>query len=284
MNVGIVGGGNGGESLLKLFRDLDDVNIFWVCDINTEAPAIVLAKDMGIRTISDFNDYINTDLDVVIDVTGVAKVNEQLKELVPHGVSIMDPSAANLLIYTVEDREQMNENLKAQADQLTDVANTLSSNIQQIKSSMEEITTGAENLANLGQDLSKRAKDAESDANSINEVLEFIQKIANQTRIIGLNAAIEAARVGEKGKGFGVVATEVKKLADDSSNSIQEVEETITRVVNHIKEMNSEIQTSSDVAESQAASTQEILASVQEMTEISENLISTAQNLSESNT
>ena len=54
----------------------------------------------------------------------------------------------------------------------------------------------------------------------INEVMDLIKEIADETRLLGLNAAIEAARAGEAGVGFGVVAQEIRNLSNDSTNLV----------------------------------------------------------------
>ena len=281
MKIGIIGGGRGGRALVDLFYKMEGIDIKWIADIDEEAVGLKRAEELGIQTHTDFTSMLSGELDLLIEVTGVDKVKELLNENCPEGVEIVGATGAQLLVQVVNQQEELIKNLNEQARTLAENAETLSSTIQQINTTMGEVASGAEKLANLGQDLSETANNAQETASKSNEILELIQKIANQTRIIGLNAAIEAARVGEAGRGFGVVATEVKKLADNSSTSIQEINDIITQIVSYIESMHRGIQETGNVSENQAAATQQVLASVQEIVTISSNLTELANNLSE---
>lgn len=94
---------------------------------------------------------------------------------------------------------------------------TALNNVMEISRTLQDSTTHTAEVAN---DLQIKTKE-------INKMLEIISDVAEQINLIAINASIEAARAGQAGKGFSVVATEVRSLADSTKNSLDEAKEVI---------------------------------------------------------
>lgn len=114
------------------------------------------------------------------------------------------------------------------------------------------IAAQSQQLAAATTEIRENSGRAVSDAREVNKVTSFIREISEQTNMLGLNAAIEAARVGELGAGFQVVASEVRKLSVDTKQATQSIEQALNNVQESIVRMQQEITSISDASNEQA--------------------------------
>ncbi len=107
-------------------------------------------------------------------------------------------------------------------------------NLEEAKEEVVKLTSGVQESANKESELAIEMERLSDEATQVKEVLNVISDIADQTNLLALNAAIEAARAGEHGRGFAVVADEVRKLAERTQKSLTEINATINIIMQSI--------------------------------------------------
>ncbi|MBP2111282.1 methyl-accepting chemotaxis protein [Paenibacillus silagei] len=145
--------------------------------------------------------------------------------------------------------------------------------INEIVHGIVSVTEQAQDIAEVQEQSYKAAVDVKEKTNETKEITKFISEVSNQTSLLGLNASIEAAHAGEYGRGFSIVASEVRKLADHSKMASNNIEKTTQEMNDRIDHIISTINGMSSLTEAQAALTQEVNASVEEVSRMSEELL-----------
>jgi len=153
----------------------------------------------------------------------------------------------------------------ARKNSVTNITKNLTESLSQISVGINEVSKGVQELATMNEQLLVETKEANERAKNTDDILTFIQGISSQTNLLGLNAAIEAARAGESGKGFSVVAQEIRKLSNSSNESIKKIDSVIKHISSSINSINNNLTKSNDVSQNQSAALEEIAASISEL-------------------
>jgi methyl-accepting chemotaxis protein len=218
-----------------------------------------LTKRLSVKSgdeISRTNGWINAFIERIQNTIHDVKSTGEQNRVIANEFSAISDS----IMHRVNDSAKIIEKLN---DRGEDIHSTLASsldisksakvsieatkeNLNQTREILFELVSKVENSADREFELSEKLTHLTTEANQAKDVLTVISDIADQTNLLALNAAIEAARAGEHGRGFAVVADEVRQLAERTQKSLSEINATISVIVQSIMDASGEMTQNSE--------------------------------------
>ncbi|AFI06819.1 methyl-accepting chemotaxis protein tlpB [Helicobacter pylori HUP-B14] len=224
-------------------------------------------KDLRAKIdVGDRNDEISqVGRGINLFVENARLIMEEIK-----GISTSNKTSMDKLVQIVQETQKSMKNssttLNSVKNKATDVANMMNTSIEQsqglrkrlietqglVKESKDAIGDLFSQIiesAHTEEELSSKVEQLSRNADDVKSILDIINDIADQTNLLALNAAIEAARAGEHGRGFAVVADEVRNLAGRTQKSLAEINSTIMVIVQEINDVSSQMNLNSQKME-----------------------------------
>ncbi|GAA8485577.1 methyl-accepting chemotaxis protein TlpB [Helicobacter pylori] len=225
--------------------------------------------DKDLRTkidVGDRNDEISqVGRGINLFVENARLIMEEIK-----GISTLNKTSMNKLIQITQKTQKSMKNssttLNSVKNKATDIASMMNASIEQSqglrkrlietqglvkesKDAIGDLFSQITESAHTEEELSSQVEQLSRNADDVKSILDIINDIADQTNLLALNAAIEAARAGEHGRGFAVVADEVRNLAGRTQKSLAEINSTIMVIVQEINTVSSQMNLNSQKME-----------------------------------
>jgi hypothetical protein len=158
-----------------------------------------------------------------------------------------------------------NDEMYQMAQTLEEMTRQIAAGARTIAEASGELSVASEKITDMSSVMGEKTK-------GITEVINFATDVASRTNLLGVNAAIQAAHAGEYGKGFSVVAQEIRRLAKHSDESAKNIQAQIKDLQAIVEELMKDIEKSHAYIQEQAAGSEEIAASIEEINKLAKKL------------